>query len=168
MPSDGVLVGCCAGRAWRQGLRRSLPLRRLRSAALCDGQAQPIVSSVTVASSDDGRRRRATIPQADRLRRPPWRRTAGGLNRSFFLRPRTLALWPTYRRRASNDPILHLVEAEAGGTQRRGDFAIERMREGDHDRFFALIAQAGFARESAPTQRRPLLDLSLVTGTGSL
>jgi hypothetical protein len=58
----------------------------------------------------------------------------------------------------------HLVEAEAGGTQRRSRFFIERCREGEHDGFLALIAQLGFTGEGATAESSPFRELIFVVG----
>jgi hypothetical protein len=62
-------------------------------------------------------------------------------------------------------PVLHdLAEAEAGLAQCGRDVLGERRREAEHDGFLAFVAQPGFMREGAPTERGPLLALVPVAG----
>ena len=62
-------------------------------------------------------------------------------------------------------PVLqHLIEVETGRPQGRGRLLWQRIREGQHDRFLAFVAGAGFAGEGTSAQGGPLADLIFVGG----
>jgi hypothetical protein len=62
-------------------------------------------------------------------------------------------------------PVLqHLVEAEAGGAQSSGGAFRQGGREGQYDRFLALVLQPRLAGEGAPAEGGPFVDLVLVAG----
>jgi hypothetical protein len=62
-------------------------------------------------------------------------------------------------------PVLQdLVEAEAGGAQQHGRVPGDGCREGQHDRFLALVLQPRLAGKGAPAEGGPLADLILLLG----